>query len=208
MDSSDDDIYINQAYIPGPKPEISIKQKNELLKKGYDSTCKIVIDDANIGNGFFCQIFYNGNNYNVLIINNNVFSKEQLKTQKRLKIKYEDKIILIIIENKILDLNFKNKKYSFIEINEDEIKNFYKLNNFNGEFNEEMIYEIKKQGNIFICQILTSMIGTGFLCQIPYKNNNINVLFTNNYIINQDLLLIGKKIRLIYQQKYKEIEIA
>ena len=35
-------------------------------------------------------------------------------------------------------------------------------------------------------EILLSIKGTGFICQIPYNNNNINVLFTNNHIINED----------------------
>ena len=76
MDSSEDDIYINEGYIQGPKPQISIEQKNELLKKGYDSTCKISIPDVNQGNGYFCQILYNGKNYNVLILNHKIIEKE------------------------------------------------------------------------------------------------------------------------------------
>ena len=148
--------------------------------------------------------FYNGKNYNVLILNNKIIDKE-LKKLKHLKIKYEDEIILI--KNKILDLNSENTKIIFIELNIKKIKNFYKLKNFNGEFNEEMIDKTKKQGTTFICDILFNISGSGFFCQIPYNNKNINVLFTNNHVINKDLLLIGQKIRLNYKGEDKEIEI-
>ena len=200
-DFSEDEIYINEGQIPGLKPEISEEKRNELLKKGYDSTCQISIPDVKKGNGFFCQIFYNGKNYNVLILNNKIIDKEQLKKLKYLKIRYKDNNIVILIQNKILDINSDNKNYIFIEINDNEIKNFYKLNNFNGEFNEEMKNEIKKQGNKYICNILFDIFGSGFFCQIPYNNKNINVLFTNNHVINKDLLSIGKKIRLNYKKK-------
>ena len=127
MNSSEDDIYINKAEISGTKPIISLEKRNEVFKKGYDSICKISIPDINKGNGFFCQIFYNRKNYNVLILNNKIISKEQLKNEKYLKINYENKNILILVENKILNIKYKNQKYSFIEINNDEIKTFNKL---------------------------------------------------------------------------------
>ncbi len=68
--------------------------------------------------------------------------------------------------------------------------------------------EIEAQGNKFKCDILFNILGSEFICQIPYNNQNINIFFTNNHIINKDLLSIGKKIRLIYKKKYKEIEIT
>ena len=133
---------------------------------------------------------------------------EQLKKLKYLRIKYKDKKIVIVIEDKILDINSnENTKNIFIEINDNRIKNFYKLNNFDGDFNEEMRNEIKKQGTNFICDILLTIKGSGFFCQISYNNENINVLFTNNHVINKDLLSIGQKIRLIYKGNYKDIEI-
>ena len=88
IDSSDDDIYINEREITGPKPEISNEQKEELLRKGYDSTCKISLPDVKKGNGFFCKIFYNGKNYNILILNKNIIYNEDIKKLKHLKIKY------------------------------------------------------------------------------------------------------------------------
>ena len=108
IDSSDDDIYINEGEIAGSKPEISNKQKEELLRKGFDSTCKISLPDVKKGNGFFCQIFYNGKNYNVLILNKKIILKEEIKKLKHLNIGYENKIIILFIQN--LDLNYENEK--------------------------------------------------------------------------------------------------
>ena len=45
-------------------------------------------------------------------------------------------------------------------------------------------------------------------CKIPYNNNYINDLFTNNHVINEKLLLPGKKIRLDYKNIVKEIELT
>ena len=47
-----------------------------------------------------------------------------------------------------------------------------------------------------------------FFCKIPYNYNYINVLFTNNHVINEKLLLPGKKIRLDYKHIVKEIELT
>ena len=84
-------------------------------------------------------------------------------------------------------------------------KDFYKIKD-NFEFNEELEDKIKKDGNI--CDILFNILGSGFFCKIPYNENKINFLFTNNHVINEDLLLIGKKIRIFYKGEPKEIEIT
>ena len=126
MDSSRYDIYIYDHITPGLKPEISIEQRNELLEKGKDSICKISLPDINFGNRYFCQIFYNENKYNVLIINNQIINREILEKQDALNIKYNynSNTYLISIKNKILDINSENKKYNFIEINN---KNLFSL---------------------------------------------------------------------------------
>ena len=199
MDYSVEKININEGKIQGEKPNIST-QKNKLLKMAENLICKFSLLDEN---GFFCQIIYNNKKYNVLIIKNKILNEETFKKQEYLKIKYKDNIFIISIKNKILDINPKNiilninpenKPYYFIEINYKEINDFYEIKgNFNGDFNEEIENKIKKEGNKYICEILFPFIGTGFICKIPYNNNNINVLFTNNHIINKDLLSKGKK---------------
>ena len=38
--------------------------------------------------------------------------------------------------------------------------------------------------------------GTGFLCYIPYKNKKLEVLMTNNHIINEDIINNNKSIEI------------
>ena len=40
--------------------------------------------------------------------------------------------------------------------------------------------------------------GTGFLCYIPYKNKKLEVLMTNNHIINEDIIRNNKSIEISY----------
>jgi len=48
-----------------------------------------------------------------------------------------------------------------------------------------------------ICKIETKNgMGTGFLCYIPYKNKKLEVMITNNHIINEDIIKINKSIEL------------
>ena len=206
-DFSDEEIYINEGTIPSEKPEISEKQKNELIKKGKDATCKISLPDVIIGNGFFCNISYNNQKYNILLINKEILSKNTLNQLKHLKIRYQMKTILILIQDMILKLH--NKNYSIIEIKNNAINNFYQIkDNFNGEFNKEIEENLKKKGDKYKCEIFLDILGSGFFCKIPYNNKIINILFTNHHIINENLLIIGKKIRLYYKGEYKEIEIT
>ena len=168
--SEDDDTYINEGEINKNKPKITEKQRNELLKKGEDSTCKISLPDINQGNGFFCQILYEEKKCNVLIIRNKIINKENLIKLKHLKISHKEKNIVILIEDRILNLN--DEKYNYIEIDDSEIKDFYKMED---NFNKETENKIKKEGNKYICIILLSILGSGFFCKIPYNNNYINV---------------------------------
>ena len=41
--------------------------------------------DVKKGKGFFFQILYKGKNYNVLILNNKIIDKEEIKRLKHLK---------------------------------------------------------------------------------------------------------------------------
>ena len=182
MDYSYGDIYINEKKIEGSKPKISEEQKNELFNIGKYSICKIQLSDINLGNGFFCQVNINEKKYNILIINEKIISKEQIKNLENLKIKYKGKNI--IIKNHNINLNIE--KYNCIEINNEQIKDFYKIEgNFNLNY-QDIKKKIKKEREKFMNEILLSIKGTEFICQIPYNNNNINVLFTNNHIINED----------------------
>ena len=49
--------------------------------------------------------------------------------------------------------------------------------------------------------------GTGFFCQIPYLNNLLPVLITNNHILNENDIENGKIIKLSINKDVKEIKI-
>ena len=51
-------------------------------------------------------------------------------------------------------------------------------------------------------------IGTGFFCEIPYKNNIIKVLITNNHVLNENEIKNNKiiKICIINKENKKEIK--
>ena len=59
-------------------------------------------------------------------------------------------------------------------------------------FNEEIIEEIKK--TIYLWDILYNILGSGFL--VKFLTIIIFIIFTNNHLINKDLLLINEKIKL------------
>ena len=45
----------------------------------------------------------------------------------------------------------------------------------------------------YVCKIYqTEKTGTGFMCKIPYQNQLLPVLITNNHILNEEKIKIGK----------------
>ena len=60
-----------------------------------------------------------------------------------------------------------------------------------------------------ICKInlKNDEIGTGFFCKIPFNNNLLPVLITNNHILNKDDIDNDKIIKLMINNKIKQIEI-
>ena len=60
-----------------------------------------------------------------------------------------------------------------------------------------------------ICKInlKNDEIGTGFFCKIPFHNNLLPVLITNNHILNNNDIDNNKIIKLMINNKVKKIEI-
>ena len=60
-----------------------------------------------------------------------------------------------------------------------------------------------------ICKInlKNDEIGIGFFCKIPFYNNLLPVLITNNHILNKDDIDNNKIIKLMINNKVKKIEI-
>ena len=60
-----------------------------------------------------------------------------------------------------------------------------------------------------ICKIYLNNggIGTGFFCKIPFNNNLLPVLITNNHVLNENDIDINKIINIMINNKVKKIEI-
>ena len=77
------------------------------------------------------------------------------------------------------------------------------------EIRKELMEKAKKSTCIINSKINGEYItGTGFFCKIPFKNKKMKVLFTNNHILNEESIQIGKTIKIIYQGNAKDIEIS
>ena len=105
----------------------------------------------------------------------------------------------------------KKRKRNIIKLN-NQIKNVIKE-----EFEEEKSLEneniieesLKRKGKFATCKIITNKSnGIGFFCIIPLHNIKIKVLFTNNHILNEDLLSIGNEIKLSYKYQFKKIKLT
>ena len=70
--------------------------------------------------------------------------------------------------------------------------------------------QLEEKAKKATCKIKSKFIGTGFFCKIPFNNNKtiIKVLFTNNHILNEESLEIGKTINIIYKGNSKDIKIT
>ena len=71
----------------------------------------------------------------------------------------------------------------------------------------ECTKKIIEQMDKNICRIkINSIHGTGFFCKIPFPDNNnmIQVLITNNHIINEDILNKNKNIKIEIKEEKKE----
>ena len=79
----------------------------------------------------------------------------------------------------------------------------------NLEIDEETKTQLFEKGKLATCKIITeNNNGTGFFCIIPIKNEKIKMLFTNNHILNNESIQIGKIIKCAYKKKLKIIEIT
>ncbi len=104
--------------------------------------------------------------------------------------------------------------------------NYYDLNSENEEYILEgkcgdsvdigikIEKKLLKKAEKATCKInsITNTVtpGTGFFCKIPFNNNKniIKVLLTNNHVLNEESLKIGKIIHIIYKGEHKTIEIT
>jgi hypothetical protein len=95
---------------------------------------------------------------------------------------------------------------------EKKVKSNVDLELYNGEtieLEKEIEEDLFKRGRNSTCKIITKESNaTGFFCKIPYYKKIINVLFTNNHILNEKMIEVGNKIHFVYKLKRKMIEIT
>ena len=66
---------------------------------------------------------------------------------------------------------------------------------------------LKQMGNC-VCKIhLGGNIGTGFFIKIPYKNDFLKLLITNNGVLNEEKIAIGKNITISLNNERSTINI-
>ena len=79
----------------------------------------------------------------------------------------------------------------------------------NLEIDKETETKLFEKGKLATCKIITdNWNGSGFFCIIPFKNEKIKMLFTNNHVLNNESIQIGKIIKCAYKNKIKVIEIT
>ena len=79
----------------------------------------------------------------------------------------------------------------------------------NLEIDKETETKLFEKGKLATCKIITENgNGTGFFCIIPFKNEKIKMLFTNNHVLNKESIKIGNIIKCAYKNKIKIIEIT
>ena len=92
----------------------------------------------------------------------------------------------------------------------EEIVKEKSIDNYPSPVTIEGTNTILNQLKTYICKIENKNgNGTGFFCCIPYKNKNIEVLITNNHIINQDFINENKEIAISLNddKEFKIIEL-
>ena len=147
------------------KPEVSNKKGAEddeamyqYIEKARNATCQILLKDGNYGSGFFCRIPYTKNDnllLNVLLTCEHVLNQNIIFSNNEIKIKVCDTVKNISLKNR---KKWSNKKmdYTCIEIlEEDEINDFYHIDDIilNKNYNNEININ-NKMNNIYIFAIM------------------------------------------------------
>ena len=156
---------------------------DSLFSKNYESinfylrksVCEINFKKRKKAIGFFCKISFENNSIPVLVLNKNLLDEETMKKEKIIiKIKDENKEIIINLKNKIL---YKDNKYdiAFIEIIEENIKNdkYFELDNILKE--RENKYHLQNKLSLYTIKYIKEklFISFGELEEIFKENKNI-----------------------------------
>ena len=130
-------LILNQ-HIP-----IEIGKLKTILYQMENCICKIYKDNT-IGTGFFCKLPYNNTKLPVLITNNHILNKNDIKDNQVIKIAINNIGKQIKLDNSRIKYTNEELDITIIEIetNKDEIFDNKNINNFM-DIDEEAIYAIK-----------------------------------------------------------------
>ena len=116
-----------------------------LYQKSYFTTCKIIAvnnNEPNNGSGFFCKIPLKGKIIKFLFTNNHVLDKDSIKEGEIIKCSYKNKLKKFEIKKRRCFTN-ADLDYTCIEIlNEDQIEDFFEIENKNLYNPKEYNYEV------------------------------------------------------------------
>ncbi len=130
---------INEGKI-GDKVEIDEETKKELITKGENATCKIIVKnkygEITFGSGFFCKIPYLNKTIKVLFTNKHVLNEESIKLGNKIELIYQNKRKFIKITNDRFCRMSTLYDFTCIEIlDKDNIIDFYEIEDNNNKIN-------------------------------------------------------------------------
>ena len=135
----------------------------QYIGKARNATCQIILNGGNYGSGFFCRIPFTKNDnllLNVLLTCEHVLTQDIIFSNNEIKIKVGDTVKNISLKNRKKWSN-KEMDYSCIEIiEEDEINDFYNLDDIilNKNYSNK-IYIDNKMNHIYVFGIMQKKRG-------------------------------------------------
>ena len=132
----EEENYIREKQLANLPKAISLKLIKNLENISKTHICKIYCNDGSHGSGFFCNIQNNwNNNLKVLITNNHVLNKNDIKPGNLINISLDNdsKYYKILIDESRLTYTNESYDVTFIEIKEDD------------KLNENSFFELDKQ---------------------------------------------------------------
>jgi len=139
---------VKESYIDTSPIPISIKNMEKIVEQMKNCVCKIKKGNEK-GTGFFAKIPYKSIFKNVMITNEHILNKKDIKINKYIKVSLNNENVYkdIKIDDKKLILINKELDITIIEIKEeDNINNFleiderYNLNNLDDRYKNESLY--------------------------------------------------------------------
>ena len=134
-----------------------LKNESEELFKKEDSMCIIYFENASngiimnngLGNGFFCKLNHSYIPFKkALFTNNHILNEKSIQTGKKIKLKYQQKVITLDITEKRNAFTDEKLDYTCVEIfDEDGINNFFEI-----DINDFKNKKLLKNQEIFILQ--------------------------------------------------------